>query len=206
MVILNFVLKNWKYILILALSILVYIYSVKFYKAEEIAKIQTANVEVLNSNYVSYKVAYNTGLKKIDGKDSIINLNTGKIGALVYTVEKYKKYAKKDAELISNMKIKLSKVQSVSNVGTTTITNTTMVLKDSCFNKATVWQDISGCILNNNINIRTTNRDKLVAVISVTNKHNFLWFHWGEKIEGLDVVSKNPNTIIDSIKYTIIKK
>jgi len=78
-------------------------------------------------------------------------------------------------------------------------------LKDSCFNQSTQWQDISGCIKKGNISIKTTNRDSLFAVISTVSKHNFLFFHWGDKINSLDVVSKNPNTTITGLKYTIIK-
>lgn len=201
----TFLLKQWKYIFLIAFAIVIYfLFSANKKQKAEINR-QTANVSVLNSNFKSYKVAYKSGLKKLNGKDSVINLNAGKVQSLTYTVSEYKDYASKDAQTIKDLKISLKSAQSASNIETQTITNTVIQLKDSCFSQSTQWQDISGCIKKGNISIKTTNRDSLFAVISTVSKHNFLFFHWGDKINSLDVVSKNPNTTITGLKYTVIK-
>lgn len=201
----TFLLKQWKFGVIAVLAILLNVlFSLYSKEKKEVAR-QSSNVEVLNSNYTSYKAAYKTGLKNIHGKDSIIRLNAGKIRALTYTVDEYKQFSARDAQTIKELNISLKNAQSASNIETQTVTNTVIQLKDSCFNQVTDWQDISGCIKNGEISIKTTSRDSLIAVISTVSKHNFLFFHWGNKISSLDVVSKNPNTQIKGLKYTIIK-
>ena len=198
-------LKEWKLtLLVMSLSALFVFVSLWNGAKKEVTR-QTANVSVLNSNYKSYKVAYKSGLKTITGKDSLINLNAGKVQSLTYTVSEYKNYASKDEQTIKDLKLSLKTAQSASGIETQTITNTVIQLKDSCFNQNTEWQDISGCIKKGNISIKTTNRDSLFIVVSTVSKHNFLFFHWGDKINSLDAVSKNPNTNITGLKYTIIK-
>lgn len=203
--ILNFLLKQWKYILLITLAGLCFTFF-KMYSAEKVEKNrQKSNVEVLNSNYTSYKVAYNTGLKTINKKDSIIYLNAGKNRALIYTVKEYEKYSKEDKQIIKDLGLKIKNIQSTSGVITQTITNTVIQLKDSCFNKSTKWQDVSGCIIKDSIKIKTTNRDSLFLAISMVSKYNFLFFHWGSKIDNINAVSKNPDTFILGLDYKIVK-
>jgi hypothetical protein len=203
--ILKLALKYWYIIAITVLSIFLFIFISSNAKLQKEVERQTQNVEVLNSNYLSYKVAYNTKLKTIHGKDSIINLNVAKVQALTYTVSDYKKYEWQDAQTIQSLRTQLKYAQNASNISTQTITNTVTVLKDSCFNQTSKWQDISGCIKSGTISIKSVNRDSLLAVISTKSKHNFLFFHWGEKITDLNVISKNPNTQITGVKFTVIK-
>jgi hypothetical protein len=198
-------LKEWKLVLLALSLIALFIFISLWNGAKKEVTRQTSNVSVLNSNYKSYKSAYNTGLKTITGKDSIINLNAAKVQSLTYTVGEYKEYSITDAQTIKDLKLSLKTAQSASGIETQTITNTVIQLKDSCFNQNTEWQDISGCIKKGNISIKTTNRDSLFIVISTISKHNFLFFHWGDKINSLTAVSKNPNTNITGLKYTIIK-
>lgn len=201
----TFLLKQWKFGVIAILAILLNVLFSMYSKEKKEVSRQSSNVEILNSNYTSYKAAYKTGLKNARGKDSIISLNAGRIKALTYTEGEYKRFRSKDAQTIKELNISLKNAQNVSNIETQTITNTVIQLKDSCFNQVTQWQDISGCIKKGEISIKTTSRDSLIAVISTVSKHNFLFFHWGDKISSLDVISKNPNTQIAGLKYTIVK-
>jgi len=170
---------------------------------------QTSNVSVLNSNYKSYKSAYNTGLKTITGKDSILNLNAAKVQSLTYTVGEYKEYSVNDAQTIKDLKLSLKTAQSASNITTETNQNihTPTIIKDStmCFDFSDTYLKLSGCSSKRGTDITYRATDSIFAVIDMVSKHNFLFFHWGDKINSLDAVSKNPNTNITGLKYTIIK-
>ena len=154
-------------------------------------------------------MAYNTGLKTILGKDSLISLNAAKVGALTYTLDEYKSYSKMDAQTIADMKLKLKNVQSTSDIVTQTNQNihTPTIIKDStmCFDFKDAFIDLSGCASKKGTDIKYHSTDSIFTVIDVVSKHNFLFFHWGDKISGLSAISKNPNTDITGIKYTIIK-
>ena len=204
--ILKLAIKYWYIVAITVLSIFLYIFISSNAKLKQEVEQQTQNVEVLNSKIQTYQVKVNTGLKTIKGKDSIINLNVAKVQALTYTVSEYKKYEWQDAQTIQSLRTQLKYAQNASNISTQTITNTVTVLKDSCFNQTSEWQDISGCIKKGTISIKSVNRDSLLAVISTKSKHNFLFFHWGEKITDLNVISKNPNTTITGLRFTVIKR
>ena len=204
-IVLQFLLKQWKYVLIIVLLIVAYLFYLNNKSLKKEVTRQTTNVEVLNSKLETYRITVNTHIKAINGKDSIINLNAGKIGALTYTVNQYKDFEAANAQTITELKLKLKTAQNSSSIVTNTITNTIAILKDSCFSQKTEWQDISGCILNGKISVQTVNRDSLLAVINTVSKHNFWFIHWGEKISSLTAVSKNPNTTITGLKFIILK-
>ena len=202
-------LKEWKLTLLALALISVSVFASLWNDAKKEVTRQTSNVSVLNSNYKSYKVAYNTGLKKINGKDSIINLNAGKVQSLTYTVGEYKDYNTRDEQTIKDLKLSLKTAQSASNITTETNQNihTPTIIKDStmCFDFSDTYLKLSGCSSKRGTDITYRATDSIFAVIDMVSKHNFLFFHWGDKINSLDAVSKNPNTNITGLKYTIIK-
>lgn len=202
---LQFILKQWKWVLIILLLIVAYLFYLNNKSLKKEVTRQTTNVEVLNSKLETYRITVNTHVKKINGKDSLISLNVGKIQALTYTVNQYKDFEATNNQTITELKIKLKTAENSSNIETNTITNTVSILKDSCFSQKTEWQDISGCILKGKISIQTVNRDSLFAVINTVSKHNFWFVHWGEKVSSLTAVSKNPNTTIAGLKFVILK-
>jgi len=202
-------LKEWKLVLLVLSLIALFIFVTLWNGAKKEVTRQTSNVSVLNSNYKSYKSAYNTGLKTITGKDSILNLNAAKVQSLTYTVGEYKEYSVNDAQTIKDLKLSLKTAQSASNITTETNQNihTPTIIKDStmCFDFSDTYLKLSGCSSKRGTDITYRATDSIFAVIDMVSKHNFLFFHWGDKINSLDAVSKNPNTNITGLKYTIIK-
>ncbi len=201
--------KQWKLVLLALTTIALFIFISLWSESKKEVTRQTSNVSVLNSNYKSYKIAFNSGLKTIAGKDSIISLNAGKVQSLTYTVGEYKDYSTKDALTIKDLKISLKAAQSASNITTETNQNihTPTILKDStmCFDFTDTYLKLSGCSSKRGTDITYHATDSIFAVIDMVSKHNFLFFHWGDKINSLTAISKNPNTTITGLKYTIIK-
>ena len=209
MTVIQFLLKQWKWVLLLVFAVVIFfLISANRTKKAEIER-KTQNIEVLNSNFKSYKSAYNTGLKNIHGKDSIIKLNVAKVKSLTYTLGEYKDYSTRDAQIIKDLKLSLKTAQSVSNITTVTNQNihTPTMIKDStmCFNFTDTYLKLSGCSSKKGTDITYHATDSIFAVIDMVSKHNFLFFHWGDKINSLTAVSKNPNTNITGLKYTVIK-
>jgi len=209
MKIIQFLLTQWRYVLIIVLIIILYFISAENKSLIADNSRKTKNIEVLNSNYVSYKSAYNTGLKTIKGKDSIIQLNAAKVQALTYTVDEYKKFRALDVQTIKELNLKLKNVQSVTNIGTSTSSTVSTKIQyvDStkCLNYTDKFTTVSGCFKGDSINLLIENRDSLTTVVSRIPKCHFLWWSWGVKAIQLDIRAQNPNTKFTYLKYIELK-
>lgn len=205
-----FLLKQWKYVLLITFAIVIYfLFSANQKKDSEIDR-KTENIEVLNSDLQTYKSSFNTGLKTIKCKDSIILLNAAKIASLTYTVNELKQFSALDVNTIKELKLKLKNVQSITNIGTQTDTsiNTKIVYVDStqCLDFKDEYTSVSGCFKGDSINLLIQTRDSLTTVASRVPKYKLLWWTWGVKGIQLDIRAKNPNTTFTYLKYIELKK
>ncbi|MEI7501987.1 MAG: DUF6549 family protein [Paludibacter sp.] len=204
-----FLLKNWKYVLLISFSIVIYFLISANNKQESELNRKTQNIEVLNGNFSSYKAAFNTGLKTSRGKDSIILLNAAKVQALAYTVDEFKHFRAVDVQTIKELNLKLKNVQSVTNIGisTTSTITTSIVYVDStkCLHYKDEFTSVDGCFTGKTIQLTVQNRDSLTTVVSRIPKHRFLWWSWGTKAIQLDIRSQNPNTKFSYLKYIELK-
>lgn len=205
--IITILIRKWKYVLLVVLSLAIYtlfsMYSTQ--KAEAIRA--NSNVKVLNSNFKSYKISY----KRLKGKtDTIITQNAAQIGSLTYTVGEFERFRGEDAQTIDALNLKLKNVQSVTNIGTQTNTtiNTKIQYIDStkCLNYADKYTTLSGCFRGDSIGIKVVTTDSLTTVVSRIPKHRFLWWSWGVKSVKVDITSQNPNTTFTYLKYVELKK
>lgn len=209
-IILSLIKKYWAYLSLAICVIIIYcmLGTIKR-KNSEIAR-KTSNIEVLNANFNSYKVAYKIGLKKLSGKDSIIELNAAKVGSLSYTVDEFKQFRDSDVQTIEALKLKLKNVISVTNIGTQTDQHiTTPTIKTdstTCFNYKDEFLTMNGCVEKDSADITYENTDKLTIIPSTVAKHHFLWWEWGVKGIQLDVLSHNPHTTFTYEKYYDLKK
>ncbi len=152
------------------------------------------------------------------------SLNAAKVSELQFTLKEYKKYRAQDLQLIEHLKVKKADLQKIIDLQTEAINNLSIKLNDSiridtatnitdtlkCFDYKSKWTNISGCInlKCDSINLRIKNRESLKIVETVTYKR-FLGFLWKtNKVKGrqVDVVSKNPNTIIINLDYVNIRQ
>jgi len=204
-------LKKYWYILALAgCAGIIYLLSadIKAKKAEIDRK--TSNIEILNSNFKSYKAAYIIKDKDGKGKDTTIMLSAAKVGSLTYTIDEFKRYNTESVETIKSMGLKLKNVLSVANVSTNTSQNiTTPTIKtdsSTCFSYKDSFIQVAGCVYKDKTILYYAGQDFLTIVPSVIPKHKFLWITWGIKGVQLDVISKNPNTTFTYEKYVEIKR
>ena len=157
---------------------------------------KTQNIETLNSNYKSYKNSYG---------QSVTSIN-----ALTYTIDEFKHFQEKDAQTISELKIKAKNVKEVVKVET--ITNTIfkekLVYSDSttCFDFSDGYTSINACLNKDSIAGKFTNKDSLFIAVSTEHAKKFLWFKYGYKISGVTAKYNNPNTEIIGLEFIEIKK
>lgn len=193
--------KKYLYIII-AIAIVVFAihYVSLVNENEKLSKendVKTENINILNSTLKVFKIG-----------DSI---NCSKISSLTYSKAEYERYRGEDMETIKQLKLKLKNVNSVTNIETTTIDTIIQKLyvkNDSvkCFKYQTEFIELDGCVNDSNVNLNYKTNEKLKVIVNTRYKHNFLFWHWGFKIEDMVVLSKNPKTIVNKIDYVIVNK
>jgi len=205
----QFIAGKWQHFLLISLCVIISFLTDSNKKLQFENSRKTNNVEVLNSNFKSYKSAYNTGLKTIHGKDSIIQLNAAKVQALTYTVDEFKQFRASDIQTIRELNLKLKNVQSVTNIGTQTNSNIPIKIQYVDSTKCLYFNDkfttVSGCFKGDSIDLLVENRDSLTTAVSRVPKYKFLWWSWGVKAIQLDIRAQNPKTKFTYLKYIELK-
>lgn len=162
-----------------------------------------SNIETLHDTITRYAIA-----------DS---LNAATVAELLYSKkEMLKRYEKdqklikqltKNAELHSLKKIEVIKYDTIiTELHDTIITDSGIFKKH--FKYTSKWTDISGFIKDDSIQVAVANRESLVITESLVKKK--FWFFklpvriFGYKNKRIDVVSRNPNTQIQSVEFVNI--
>lgn len=189
----------WKIKFICAVAIIMYIAGSVYInsKLREENKVLHNNVSVLCDTVAHYKV--------------MDSLNAATVMELQLSKTELQKKCNEDKILIEQL-TKKAKLQSVKKVeiikhDTIKIELKNLPQNDSVksFEYHSTWTDISGIISSDSMQIDIVNREALVITESLEKKK--FWFIrlpvwlFGYKNKRLDVVSKNPNTEIQSVEY-----
>ena len=182
--------------IIAAFSIVIdsYIEEYKFQKSE--AERQKSNVEVLNKNFKSYKNAQGQAVAKVE--------------ALEYTVKELKaNEAKLYKKLLTN-NVKTKNVKSVTQIGTSSHleikTHIEYVDTNKCFTYENEFYTVNGCFDSDSATVIVETRDSLTIAPVIIPKRKFLWWSWGVKAIELTVISDNPFSNINYLRYIEISK
>lgn len=165
-------------------------------KEKEIERI-SQNISVANDSVRYYK--------------DRVGEHVATIGALSYTVGEYERFMAKDKQTISDMKIKLKNALNTTKVETKTevVFKEKLIYKpDStvCFEFSDSFTSIDACINKDSIVGKFTNKENLFLVVHTEKTKRFLWWRYGTKVTDISAKSENPNTTIEKLQYTIIKK
>lgn len=159
------------------------------------------NIEVLYDSVVHYKVA-----------DS---LNAAKVAELQFSEKKLLQLYNEDIVLIEQLtkKAKLQTVEKIEAIIHDTITvklrDTLLLDSAKYFKYNSKWSDVEGYITQDSLSMNITNREALLITESLEKKK--FWFIrlpiwlFGYKNKRLDVVSRNPNTQIQSVEYINVR-
>lgn len=164
------------------------------------------NTEVLMGDVERYKV-----------RDS---LNVARTESLELTIKEFQKYRAEDAALIKQLKTKNRDLQSVvtsqsqSLYELSAIPKDTVIVRDSVMIDALLlhcgddWFDFDGILSNGKLEGNMLTRDSLLLAETVKYKR-FLGFLWKTKrIQDrmIDVISKNPHTVIQDVELITIEE
>lgn len=193
--------KQFKLILFL---VLVAIYAISIYDNNKLRKSNKAlhnNIEVLYDSSVHYKV--------------VDSLNAAKVAELQFSEKELLRLYNEDKVLIEWL-TKKAKLQTVEKIETVMHDTITVELRDTLFVDSTKyfkynskWTDIEGYIMRDSLSMNIANREALLITESLEKKK--FWFMrlpiwlFGYKNKRLDVVSRNPNTQIQSVEYINVR-
>lgn len=164
------------------------------------------NTEVLMGDVEQYKI-----------RDS---LNVARTESLELTIKEFQKYRAEDAALIKQLKTKNRNLQSVvtsqsqSIYELSAIPKDTVIVRDSVMIDALLlhcgdyWFDFDGILSNGKLEGNMITRDSLLLAETVKYKR-FLGFLWKtSKIQNrmMDVISKNPHTVVQDVELITIEE
>lgn len=158
-----------------------------------------------------------TDVEQYKTKDS---LNAAKVGALELTIKEYEKFRAEDAELIRTLKVKNRDLKAITTTQSETIIQLSSVPRDTVIIRDSVqvpavsvccgddWYDFTGVLTENEFTGNVHVRDSLIVAETVQYKRfwGFLWKTKKIKNREMDVVSRNPHTIIMGVDYVTIEK
>lgn len=193
-----------KHIKFILLFMLIAISAASIYDNNKLRKNNKAlnnNIEVLYDSVVRYKVS-----------DS---LNAAMVAELQFSEKKLLRLYNKDRVLIEQLtkKAKLQTVEKIEAVMHDTITvelrDTLLLDSAKYFKYNSKWTDVEGYIMQDSLSMNIANREALLITESIEKKK--FWFIrlpiwlFGYKNKRLDVVSRNPNTQIQSVEYVNVR-
>lgn len=193
-----------KQIKIILLFMLIAISAVSIYdnnKLRKSNKTLNSNIEVLYDSVAHYKVA-----------DS---LNAAKVAELQFSEKELLRLYNEDRVLIEQLtkKAKLQTFEKIETIIHDTITvelrDTLLVDSAKYFKYNSKWTDVEGYIMQDSLSMNIANREALLITESLEKKK--FWFIrlpiwlFGYKNKRLDIVSRNPNTQIQSVEYINVR-
>lgn len=123
----------------------------------------------------------------------------------IIEVEKVKEVlSKEDKELIKDLSIKVSELESYQKMGTIAKDSVLLEKKDTTNNAPLYYKDAWAEFEYNDRKLKYSVRDSLAIAIKKEYKHKFLWWKWGTKGYEVKAVNFNPHA---TIRYnTYIKR
>lgn len=195
-----FILRQWKYIAIAVLILVIAMMNGQARKdRSEISRI-TANNAVLYGNFKSYKTAY--------GK------SVASVGQLTLRLNEFKANEPLLRKEIESLKINLRRVESVSQISINTEFRETLPLTSrivvvdtvKCFAKKTEFIDLSGCYSKDSTDISLSVPITITPILHKVPRFTLFWIDFGIKEMRLDILCDNPYATITSAKIIEFSK
>lgn len=203
-----FLKKNWKYILIALLAVLLFFSYADSRKYRKMFQRESNNVDVLTAEVTTYKNKHGEAVMRI--------------GELQYTVEDLEKRAAEDARMIKDLGIKLKNAREmVKTVVVTKIEyrDSLIYVRDStgsvdstrlALHTGDRWYTLDQEIdLGNNpptADIQLAVRDSISHVLYRVPKRKFLWWSCGTKGYEIEVISHNPYSQVEYVRWINISE
>lgn len=143
------------------------------------------------------------------------SLNAAGVNRLVLTNKEFKKYNADLKKTVENLKLKVRRLQSVSQTAISSVYPIRTTLCDSilpdkidtiqCVSYHDNYVTLSGCIENKEFSGLIQSRDTLIQIVHRVPR-KFWFIRWGTKAIRQEVISKNPYSKITYTKYIELRK
>ena len=191
-----------RYILIIILVIIIFFLSRSLHRQRQENDRLSSNQTALFQDISYYRT-----------RDS---LSAASVERLTLTKKELEQNCEALARDIKDLKIKLKRVQSVSQASIETEHIIRTVVRDSlivrdrvdtlqCIDYHDNYLTLSGCIEHNHFSGHIMSRDTLLQVIHRV-PHRWWFIKWGTKAVRQEIVSKNPHTHVVYSRYIKIKQ
>lgn len=191
-----------RYILIIILVIIIFFLSRSLHRQRQENNRLSSNQTALFQDISYYRT-----------RDS---LSAAGVEKLTLTKKELEQNCEALARDIKDLKIKLKRVQSVSQASIETEHIIRTVVRDSlivrdrvdtlqCIDYHDNYLTLSGCIEHNHFSGHIMSRDTLLQVIHRV-PHRWWFIKWGTKAVRQEIVSKNPHTHVVYSRYIELKK
>lgn len=191
-----------RYILIIILVIIIFFLSRSLHRQRQENNRLSSNQTALFQDISYYRT-----------RDS---LSAASVERLTLTKKELEQNCEALARDIKDLKIKLKRVQSVSQASIETEHIIRTVVRDSlivrdrvdtlqCIDYHDNYLTLSGCIEHNHFSGHIMSRDTLLQVIHRV-PHRWWFIKWGTKAVRQEIVSKNPHTHVVYSRYIELKR
>lgn len=191
-----------RYIFIIVLIIIVFFLSRSLYRQRQENNRLSSNQAALFQDISYYRT-----------RDS---LSAAGVERLTLTKKELEQNCEALARDIKNLKIKLKRVQSVSQASIETehiihtVVRDSLIVRDrvdtlQCIDYHDNYLTLSGCIEHDNFSGYIISRDTLLQVIHRV-PHKWWFIKWGTKAIRQEIVSKNPHAQIVYSRYIEVKR
>lgn len=185
-----------------------------------ICGVQQRRIKELSADRDRYKGNTETLLSDVETFRVRDSLSAARVQSLELTIQEYRRFRADDAALIRELKARnrdlaaVNKTQSQTIIDLQSIPKDTIIIRDSVAIPAIMlhcgdeWFDFDGLLTKDNFTGTMVNRDSLLLAESVRYRR-FLGFLWKTKRiqdRELDVISRNPHTMILGIEHVVIEK
>lgn len=148
------------------------------------------------------------------------SLSASRVQALELTVKEYERFRKEDAALIRDLKAKNRDLERVSSAQMETITELSIIPKDTIIIRDSVpipalhlrtgdqWYDFDGMLAQGRFTGTMVSRDSILVAETVRYKRflGFLWKTHRVLDREVDIVNRNPHTVITGSEFVILEK
>ena len=191
-----------RYILIIILVIIIFFLSRSLHRQRQENDRLSSNQTALFQDISYYRT-----------RDS---LSAASVERLTLTKKELEQNCEALARDIKDLKIKLKRVQSVSQASIETehiihtVVRDSLIVRDrvdtlQCIDYHDNYLTLSGCIEHNHFSGHIMSRDTLLQVIHRV-PHRWWFIKWGTKAVRQEIVSKNPHTHVVYSRYIEIRK
>lgn len=143
------------------------------------------------------------------------SLNAAGVNRLILTNKEFKKYNADLKKTVESLKLKVRRLQSVSQTALSSAYPIRTIVRDSilpgridtiqCITYHDNYVTLAGCIENKEFSGLIQSRDTLIQIVHRIPK-KFLFIRWGTKAIRQEVTSKNPYSKITYTKYIELRK